>query len=157
MERRLHILAVGNRSALYSTWTRSLTGTEKDNGFDISTYHRSGKVTDPTICSLLCRRMVDRRGSSGVNGYDVSVKVAQLSGAVRAQRRGTTMIRLAIVFCISLTKISPLGQSASKYQMGTTTGVKTHLEAGGGPTDAASYDVSPRPYRQRGLAPFSFS
>ena len=51
------------------------------------------------------------------------------------------MIRLAIVFCISLTKISPLGQSASKYQMGMTTGVKTHLEAGGGPTDAASYDV----------------
>jgi hypothetical protein len=53
------------------------------------------------------------------------------------------LIRLAIVFCISLTMFSAFGQSASKYQVGTITDVKTHQEAaGGGTTDAASYDVS---------------
>jgi hypothetical protein len=52
------------------------------------------------------------------------------------------MIRLAIVFCISLTMFSALGQSASKYQVGTITEVKTHQDAGGGDTDGASYDVS---------------
>jgi hypothetical protein len=51
------------------------------------------------------------------------------------------MIRLAIVFCISLTMFSAFGQSTSKYQVGTITEVKTHQEAGGA-TDAASYDVS---------------
>jgi hypothetical protein len=57
--------------------------TKKDNGFDITTYHLSGNVTDPTVCSLLRHRMVEHRGSgSGVNGYDVSVKLAQVSGAL---------------------------------------------------------------------------
>src|ERR1700733_11772770 len=52
------------------------------------------------------------------------------------------MIRLAIVFCISLTMFSAFGQPASKYQVGTITEVKTHQGAVGGATDAASYDVS---------------
>jgi hypothetical protein len=52
------------------------------------------------------------------------------------------MLRLAIVFCISLTMFSAFGQSTSKYQVGTITEVKTHQEAGGGATDPASYDVS---------------
>jgi hypothetical protein len=52
------------------------------------------------------------------------------------------MIRLAIVFCISLTMLSAFSQSTSKYQVGTITEVKTHPEAGGGATDAVSYDVS---------------
>jgi hypothetical protein len=52
------------------------------------------------------------------------------------------MTRLAIVFCISLTTLSAFGQSASKYQVGTITEVKTHQGAVGGATGAASYDVS---------------
>jgi hypothetical protein len=52
------------------------------------------------------------------------------------------MIRLAIVFCISLTMFSAFGQSTSKYQVGTIIEVKTHQDASGGSTDAASYDVS---------------
>jgi hypothetical protein len=52
------------------------------------------------------------------------------------------MTRLAIVFCISLTTLSAFGQSASKYQVGTITEVKTHQSAVGGATGAASYDVS---------------
>jgi len=52
------------------------------------------------------------------------------------------MLRLAIVFCISLTTLSAFGQSTSKYQVGTITEVKTHQDAGGGATAAASYDVS---------------
>jgi hypothetical protein len=52
------------------------------------------------------------------------------------------MIRLAIVFCISLTMFSAFGQSASKYQVGTITEVKTHQGAVGGATGAASYDIS---------------
>jgi len=52
------------------------------------------------------------------------------------------MIRVAMVFCISLTVFSAFGQSASKYQVGTIIDVKTHHDAGGGTTDAASYDVS---------------
>src|SRR5580704_8845725 len=52
------------------------------------------------------------------------------------------MLRLAIVFCISLTMFSAYGQSTSKYQVGTITEVKTHQGAGGGATDPASYDVS---------------
>jgi hypothetical protein len=51
------------------------------------------------------------------------------------------MKRLGLVLCISLTMFSAFGQSASKYQVGTITEVKTHQEAGGA-TDAASYDVS---------------
>ena len=52
------------------------------------------------------------------------------------------MIRLAIVFCISLTTIPAFCQSASKYQVGTITEVKVHQTAGSGASDAASYDVS---------------
>src|SRR3984885_9167832 len=52
------------------------------------------------------------------------------------------MLRLAIVFCISLTMFSAYGQSTSKYQVGTITDVKTHQDAGGGATDPASYDVT---------------
>jgi hypothetical protein len=52
------------------------------------------------------------------------------------------MLRLAIVFCISLTMFSAFGQSTSKYQVGTITEVKTHQDVGGGTKDAASYDVS---------------
>src|ERR1700735_3615979 len=52
------------------------------------------------------------------------------------------MIRLAIVFCISLTTIPAFCQSASKYQVGTITEVKVHQTAGSGGSDAASYDVS---------------
>jgi len=61
--------------------------TKKDNGVDITTYHLSAKVIDPTVCSLLCHRMVDHRsGGSRVTGYDVSVKVAQLNSASHAPR-----------------------------------------------------------------------
>ena len=52
------------------------------------------------------------------------------------------MIRLAIVFCISLTTLPAFCQSASKYQVGTITEVKVHQTAGSGGSDAASYDVS---------------
>jgi hypothetical protein len=41
--------------------------TKKDNGVDITTYYRSGKVIDPTVCSLLCHRMADHRGSGSVS------------------------------------------------------------------------------------------
>jgi len=50
------------------------------------------------------------------------------------------MLRLAIVFCISLTMFSAFGQSTSKYQVGTILEVKTHQGAGN--AAAASYDVS---------------
>jgi hypothetical protein len=52
------------------------------------------------------------------------------------------MIRLAIVFCISLTTLPAFCQSASKYQVGTITEVRVHQTAGSGSSDAASYDVS---------------
>jgi hypothetical protein len=52
------------------------------------------------------------------------------------------MIKLAIVFCISLTMFSAFGQSASKYQVGTITEVKSHQNAAGGATDVPTYDVS---------------
>ena len=52
------------------------------------------------------------------------------------------MIRLGIVFCVFLTMVSAFGQSTSKYQVGTITEVKIHQDAGGGATNAASYDVS---------------
>jgi hypothetical protein len=58
--------------------------------------------------------------------------------------RGETMIKLAIAFCISLTMFSAFGQSASKYQVGTITDVKTHQDADGRATGAGSYDVSLR-------------
>ena len=51
------------------------------------------------------------------------------------------MLRIAIVFCISLAVSPAFGQSTSKYQVGTIIEVKTHQDAGGA-TDAASYDVS---------------
>jgi hypothetical protein len=52
------------------------------------------------------------------------------------------MIRLAIVFCVALTMLSAAGQSASKYQVGTITEVKTHQTAGSGASNTTSYDVS---------------
>jgi hypothetical protein len=52
------------------------------------------------------------------------------------------MRRLAIVFCISLTMFPAFGQSASKYQVGTITEVKTHQDAARGATNPTSYDVS---------------
>jgi hypothetical protein len=52
------------------------------------------------------------------------------------------MLRLAIVFCISLTMFSAYGHSTSRYQVGTITDVKAHQDAGGGATDPASYDVT---------------
>jgi hypothetical protein len=51
------------------------------------------------------------------------------------------MLRLAIVFCISLTTFSAFAQSTSKYQVGTIIEVKAHQYAAG-VTDPASYDVS---------------
>jgi hypothetical protein len=51
------------------------------------------------------------------------------------------MIRLAIVFGMSLTMSSAFGQSTSKYQVGTIVEVKAHQDASGA-TGAASYDVS---------------
>jgi hypothetical protein len=52
------------------------------------------------------------------------------------------MIRLAILFCIYFTMFSAYGQSASKYQVGTITEVKTHQTAGSGASNTTSYDVS---------------
>lgn len=52
------------------------------------------------------------------------------------------MIRLGVVWCISLTMFSAFGQSTSKYQVGTITAVRTHQDASGSKKDAPSYDVS---------------
>ena len=52
------------------------------------------------------------------------------------------MPKLTIVFCISLTMVSAFGQSASRYQVGTITEVKTHQTAGSGASNTTSYDVS---------------
>jgi hypothetical protein len=52
------------------------------------------------------------------------------------------MIRLAIVFCISLTTLPAFCQPTSKYQVGTIIEVKVHQTAGSGASNAASYDVS---------------
>ena len=52
------------------------------------------------------------------------------------------MLRLAGLFVILLTTFLAFGQSTSKYQVGTITEVKLHQSAGGGASDAASYDVS---------------
>lgn len=38
--------------------------------------------------------------------------------------------------------VSGVGQSTSKYQVGTITEVKVHQTAGSGASDTASYDVS---------------
>jgi hypothetical protein len=52
------------------------------------------------------------------------------------------MPKLTIVFCISLKMVSAFGQSASRYQVGTITEVKTHQTAGSGASNTTSYDVS---------------
>jgi len=52
------------------------------------------------------------------------------------------MLRLVSRFCILLMVYPAFGQSTSKYQVGTITEVKVHQTAGGGASDAPSYDVS---------------
>ena len=52
------------------------------------------------------------------------------------------MLRLVGLVLIFLTTFSAFGQSTSKYQVGTITEVRAHQAAGGGASDAASYDVS---------------
>jgi hypothetical protein len=52
------------------------------------------------------------------------------------------MLRLVGLVCIFLTTFPAFCQSTSKYQVGTITDVKVHQAAGGGASDAASYDVS---------------
>src|SRR4051812_47088385 len=52
------------------------------------------------------------------------------------------MLRVLSLFLICLTTFPAFGQSTSKYQVGTITEVKVHQAAGGGASDAASYDVS---------------
>jgi len=52
------------------------------------------------------------------------------------------MLRLVGLFLIFWTTASAFGQSTSKYQVGTITGVKVHQAAGSGASDTASYDVS---------------
>jgi hypothetical protein len=52
------------------------------------------------------------------------------------------MPRVVVVVCIFLTTLPALGQSTSKYQVGTITEVKVHQAAGTGASDPASYDVS---------------
>ena len=52
------------------------------------------------------------------------------------------MLRLVGLVCIFVTTFPAFCQSASKYQVGTITEVKVHQAAGGGTSDAASYDVS---------------
>ena len=52
------------------------------------------------------------------------------------------MLKLVGLFLIFLTIAPAFGQSTSKYQVGTITEVKAHQAAGGGASDAASYDVS---------------
>jgi hypothetical protein len=52
------------------------------------------------------------------------------------------MQRLVSLLCILLTVFPAVGQSTSKYQVGTITEVKVHQTAGSGASDTASYDVS---------------
>ena len=52
------------------------------------------------------------------------------------------MLRLVGLVCIFLSTFPAFCQSTSKYQVGTITEVKVHQAAGGGTSDAASYDVS---------------
>jgi hypothetical protein len=52
------------------------------------------------------------------------------------------MRRLICVICICLGTFPALCQSASKYQVGTITDVKTHQAVGEASSDVVSYDVS---------------
>jgi hypothetical protein len=52
------------------------------------------------------------------------------------------MRRLICVICICLGTFPALCQSASKYQVGTITDVKTHQAVGEASPDVVSYDVS---------------
>ena len=52
------------------------------------------------------------------------------------------MLRLVSIVCICLTTFPAFSQSASKYQVGTITEVRTHQTAQVGASDAVSYDVS---------------
>ena len=52
------------------------------------------------------------------------------------------MRRLICVICIGFGTIPALCQSASKYQVGTITDVKTHQTVGKTSSDVVSYDVS---------------
>jgi|ERR1017187_813987 hypothetical protein len=52
------------------------------------------------------------------------------------------MQRLIVVVTLCLLALAALGQSTSKYQVGTITEVKPHQAAGDGGSDATSYDVS---------------
>jgi len=52
------------------------------------------------------------------------------------------MLRLVGLFLIVFTIFPAIGQSTSKYHVGTITEVKVHQAAGTGVSDAASYDVS---------------
>jgi hypothetical protein len=54
------------------------------------------------------------------------------------------MLRLVSLLCVLLMVFSPFGQSTSKYQVATITGVKVHSAAGSGASDTPSYDVSLR-------------
>jgi hypothetical protein len=54
------------------------------------------------------------------------------------------MPRLMIVFCILLVTLSALGQSVSKYQVGTIAAVNPHQRANENASGAGSYDVSVR-------------
>jgi hypothetical protein len=65
-----------------------------------------------------------------------------LVALTRAHAKGSFMIRLAVVFYVSLTTFPALCQSTSKYEVGTITEVKTHQNSNGTAADAASYDVS---------------
>jgi hypothetical protein len=59
--------------------------TKKDHGFDVIVYDLSVKVTDTTLpLALMPPHGGPPRSGIGVNGCDVSVKVAQLSGAPHA-------------------------------------------------------------------------
>jgi hypothetical protein len=52
------------------------------------------------------------------------------------------MLRVVVLACIFLTTFPALGESTSRYQVGTITEVKVHQAAGTGGSDPASYDVS---------------
>ena len=54
------------------------------------------------------------------------------------------MLKIMGVILVCLSTLSALGQSASKYQLGTITAVKPHQSAGESRSDAISYDVSLR-------------
>jgi hypothetical protein len=57
-------------------------------------------------------------------------------------KEGVKMLRLIGLYFILLTILSALGQSTSKYQVGTITEVKVHQPAESGASGTASYDVS---------------